>query len=59
MNLKYGVTIGIYSPSIPITAFCPIWFKRAKEFLIFKLLVFTVLFYVRSLSKVTWRNRIN
>ena len=32
-KLKVGDTIGIFSPSTPITAFCPNRFKRSKEYL--------------------------
>ena len=35
-RLKKGDYIGIFSPSTPITAACPIRFKRAKEYLINK-----------------------
>ncbi len=35
-KLKKGDYIGIFSPSTPITAVCPIRFKRAKEYLINK-----------------------
>lgn len=35
-KLKFGDTIGIFSPSTPITAFCPKRFRRAKEYLINK-----------------------
>lgn len=33
MKLKKGDTIGIFSPSTPITKFCPVRYKRAKEYL--------------------------
>ncbi len=33
MKLKAGDTIGMFSPSTPITKFCPKRFKRGKEFL--------------------------